>query len=61
MKLHTRLLLASILAGSFNVAVQAQSAAADGPAVLDDGRPLPVAPAIVARNERGVTVRAGVL
>ena len=36
----------------------AQSTGAESAAVLEDGRPLPVAPAVIARNERGVTVRA---
>ena len=58
MQLLVRFLLASMLAAAFNVEVQAQSPGVDGSAVLDDGRPLPVAPAIIARNERGVTVRA---
>jgi hypothetical protein len=49
--------LASLLVIS-NVPAQAQTPGTGGQAVLDDGRPLPVAPAIIARNERGVTVRA---
>ena len=50
--------LAAVLVGLFGGQVKAQSINAGGPPVLDDGRPLPVAPAVIARNERGVTVRA---
>lgn len=38
--------------------VAAQSIDGSDPTLLDDGRPVPVAPAVIARNERGVTLRA---
>ncbi|MEO7157872.1 MAG: DUF5916 domain-containing protein [Vicinamibacterales bacterium] len=39
-------------------APMAAQSSPDGGPVLSDGRPLPVAPAVLARNERGATVRA---
>ena len=53
-----RVVLVAVLVGLSGGQVEAQSINAGAPPVLDDGRPLPVAPAVIARNERGVTVRA---
>ncbi len=53
-----RVVLAALLVGFIVVPVEAQSPSADGPPVLEDGRPLLVAPAVIGRNDRGVTVRA---
>ncbi len=50
-------LLAGIFVAFASAAGQAQSK--DGnPLLLEDGRPRPVAPAVIASNERGVAVRA---
>ena len=57
MTLRIRVCLAALLTALVSGPVQAQST--DGvPALLDDGRPLPVPPAVIAANDRGVTVRA---
>ena len=53
-----RVVVAVVLICLFVGRGEAQSTTAGAPAVLDDGRPLPIAPAVVARNDRGVTVRA---
>ena len=53
----TCVLLAGLLMALVSGPVQAQSTDGD-PALLDDGRPLPVPPAVIAGNDRGVTVRA---
>ena len=53
-----RVALVAVLSGFFGGPAEAQTVGGDGAAVLSDGRPMPVAPAVIARNERGVTVRA---
>ena len=55
---QARVLLVGLLVTLFNAQAEAQSVSAGGPPVLEDGRPVPVAPEVVARNDRGVTVRA---
>ncbi len=53
-----RVVFAALFLGFFVGPVEAQSVSAGGPPLLEDGRPMPVAPAVLARNDRGVTVRA---
>jgi len=53
----SRVVVVAIFIGWFGGQVQAQSPGG-APVVLEDGRPVPVAPSVIARNERGVTVRA---
>ena len=53
-----RVVLAALLVSFIVGPVEAQSTSTSGPPLLDDGRPLPIAPAVIARNDRGVTVRA---
>jgi hypothetical protein len=53
----SRILLAGVCLIFFTVPIAAQSVS-DPAQVLGDGRPLPIAPAVLARNDRGVTVRA---
>ncbi len=53
-----RVVLAGTLVAFGSASVEAQATGADASAVLDDGRPLPIAPAVIARNDRGVTVGA---
>ena len=53
-----KVVFAAVLFGLFGGQVEAQSIDAGGPPVMSDGRPLPIAPAVIARNDRGVTVRA---
>ena len=53
--------LATLLAAalvSLGPSLLAQTIAPANPPTLDDGRPVPMAPAVIDRNERGVTVRA---
>ena len=52
-----RVVFAVLLVGFIVGPVEAQSTSAGGPPLLDDGRPVPVAPAVIAHNDRGVTVR----
>ena len=54
----SRILLAGILLVMVQVPLAAQSSNDGTPPVLSDGRAIPVAPAVSARNDRGVTVRA---
>jgi hypothetical protein len=56
MKVCTVLAAASACV-SLSSAADAQTANGD-PATLADGRPIPIAPAVLARNARGVTIRA---
>lgn len=48
----------ALFLGFFVGPVEAQSVSVGMPPLLEDGRPMPVAPAVLARNDRGVTVRA---
>ena len=54
---QVRVLLVGLLVTLANATGEAQSLGSD-PTLLHDGRPVPVAPAVIAGNERGVTVRA---
>jgi hypothetical protein len=51
------ILLAAALLGTA-LGAAAQELAPASPLVLDDGRPIPLAPDVIGRNEHGVTVRA---
>jgi hypothetical protein len=50
-------LVAGLLIALVSALAEAQPVVSD-PTLLDDGRPVPVSPAVIARNEHGVTVRA---
>jgi hypothetical protein len=53
----SRVVLVAILIVWFGGQVRAQSTGGASP-VLGDGRPVPIAPSVIARNDRGVSVRA---
>ena len=53
-----RVVFTALFLGFFVGPVEAQSVSVGMPPLLEDGRPMPVAPAVLARNDRGVTVRA---
>ena len=58
MTAQARMLLAGLCVVLVSAPAWAQSGDAGGAAVLDDGRPALVAPAVIARNDHGVSVRA---